>query len=59
MTVACCLYGVVRGRDPARVLFDVSACGGVALLLAQERLHYFGSFALYLPLIIAADHLRL
>jgi len=59
VTVACCLYRVVRGRDPARVLFDVSACGGVALLLAQERLHYFGSFALYLPLIIAADHLRL
>ncbi|MCZ6893688.1 MAG: hypothetical protein O7H40_06525 [Gammaproteobacteria bacterium] len=59
VTFACCLYGVVRGRDPARVVFDVGACGGLALLLAQERLHYFGSFALYLPLIITADHLRL
>lgn len=46
-----------RERDSYRSLFWISAIGGLALLLAQLRLHYFGYFALFLPWLFLLDQL--
>jgi hypothetical protein len=55
LSAAYCLYRAWVERSSALLLFWISAIGGVALLLTQFRLHYFGSFALFLPGLIAAE----
>ena len=39
-------YRVFREREPARLYYAVAATFGLALLLDQFRLHYFGFFAM-------------
>ena len=39
-------YRVFRERDPARLYYAIAATFGLALLLDQFRLHYFGFFAM-------------
>jgi hypothetical protein len=51
ITLAYCLRGLLRDSAPERTLFFVACLLGVPLLLSQIRLNYFGSFALYLPLL--------
>lgn len=59
LTFALCVVQCWRERASARLLFWISCVFGLALLATQQRLHYFGGFALYLPwLILAADLAR-
>lgn len=54
------IYAAWQGwqeRATARVFFWLCCIFGLALLATQLRLHYFGSFALYLPWLIAAEGL--
>jgi hypothetical protein len=55
LTMALCVAGVLRRNTPERTLFFVTCLVGIPLLLSQARLHYFGSFALYLPPLMAAS----
>lgn len=60
LTPLTAIYCVVRGwreRRSARLLLWVSSLLGLALLLMQFRLHYYGSFALFLPWLVALDEL--
>lgn len=54
-TFVLCLYRIWREWREARLFFWVFSVFGLGLLVAQFRLHYFGSFALYLPWLIAAN----
>lgn len=52
------IYSAWRGwqeRATGRLLFWLCCILGIALLLTQVRLHYFGSYALYLPLLVVAQ----
>jgi hypothetical protein len=49
-------WGLVKG-SPCNTFFTVSSVFGSALLLAQYRLNYFGSFALYFPVLILCNEL--
>lgn len=51
-------YRAVRERRPERVYFAVVVTLGLALLLSQLRLHYFGYFALIGGALLVADELR-
>jgi hypothetical protein len=51
-------YGVIRERRPERVYFAVVVTFGVALLLSQLRLHYFGYFGLVVGMLLFIDDLR-
>jgi hypothetical protein len=42
-------------RRSPRLFFWICCIAGLALLVAQLRLHYFGSFALYLPWLVLAQ----
>lgn len=42
----------VRGSRPDRIFFYAFTVFGAAMLAAQFRFHYFGSFALHLPLLV-------
>lgn len=54
-----CLLQCWRERTSFRSLFWITSVLGLALLSLQQRLHYFGGFALYLPwLVLAADIVR-
>lgn len=56
VTFTLCLVQCWRDRASPRLLFWITSALGLALLAAQQRMHYFGGFALYLPwLVIAAD----
>jgi hypothetical protein len=55
LAVAYCVWRGWQERATARVLFWMSCILGFALLLTQLRLHYFGSYALYLPWLILAQ----
>lgn len=57
ITVIYCVYRSWRDRAQRELLFFwIFSVFGLCLLVAQFRLHYFGSFALYLPwLLFAAD----
>jgi hypothetical protein len=44
-----------REIDGERFLFWITSAAGLLLLLAQLRLHYFGSFALFMPMLVLAD----
>lgn len=57
LTVIYCAWMAWRERTSARLLFWLCCILGLALLATQLRLHYFGSFALYLPWLIAAQGL--
>lgn len=52
MTSLVCAFRCYRERNTTRLLFWVTALIGIALLLTQIRLQYFGNFALYLPWLI-------
>jgi len=49
------LWSGYRARNPADVFLAVMVVFGVALLLTQFRLHYFGSFALVLGWVLIAS----
>ncbi|MEO8018508.1 MAG: hypothetical protein ABI769_11885, partial [Pseudomonadota bacterium] len=49
------LFMAWREIDTTRFLFWVTSATGLLLLLAQLRLHYFGSFAIFMPLLVVAD----
>lgn len=52
-------YRVIRERGSAPLYFAVAAAFGLALLLMQFRLHYFGFFALVIGPVLAIDTLRM
>jgi len=52
------LYQLSRERRPKRVFFAVVVVLGLALLLDQMRLHYFGYFALVTGALLVLDELR-
>jgi hypothetical protein len=51
-TVVLCAVQCWRERTSARMFFWLWCVFGLALLATQLRLHYFGSFALYLPWLV-------
>lgn len=55
ITLVFCALRLRKEQQPARVLFWISSLFGLAMLLTQTRLHYLGSFALYVPLLLLAD----
>ena len=57
LTFAYCLWQGWRRRAQGQVFFWICAVCGLALLLMQVRLHYFGSFALCIPWLIALEQL--
>jgi hypothetical protein len=54
-TLVLCLVQGWRERASPRLLFWITSVLGLGLLSAQQRLHYFGGFALYLPWLILAS----
>jgi hypothetical protein len=52
LTLALCLWRFWRAREPAELHFWLAALAGIAMLVSQVRLQYFGSFALYLPWLV-------
>lgn len=52
VVVLASAWFAVRGPNPDRVYFHVFTVFGALMLLAQYRFHTFGSFALYLPLLL-------
>jgi hypothetical protein len=59
ITFVLCIFQCWRDRSSYRLLFWFTAALGLALSAAQQRMHYFGGFALYLPwLVLAADAAR-
>jgi hypothetical protein len=52
---AYCAWRGWQERATPRLLFWISCLFGTALMLTQLRLHYFGSFALYLPWLMLAQ----
>lgn len=57
LTVIYCAWMGWRERTSGRLLFWLCCILGLALLATQLRLHYFGSFALFLPWLVAAQEL--
>ncbi len=53
LTMLLCAWWLWRPRDALQAHFALISLAGLALLLAQARLQYFGSFALYLPWLVA------
>jgi hypothetical protein len=51
-------YRAIRERSPERVYFAVFTTLGLALLLMQLRLHYFGYFGLVAGTLLIVDELR-
>ena len=54
------LFCAIKGwqeRREGRLFFWISALCGLTLLVMQFRLHYFGSFAMCIPWLVAADGL--
>jgi len=54
-TCAFCLYQGWRDRTSARLFYWVSSVLGISLLAMQFRMHYFGSFALCIPWLVAVQ----
>lgn len=46
--------GAVRSRQPAHIIFYVFSTLGLVLLVTQFRFHYYGSFAMCLPVLLWA-----
>lgn len=55
LSAAYCLFRAWAERSSARLFFWIFSICGLALLFTQFRLHYFGSFALFLPALIAVE----
>lgn len=58
LTPATAIYCAWRGwreRATPRLLFWIWCLFGLTLMLVQVRLQYFGSFAIYLPLLVLAQ----
>ncbi|WP_414717583.1 hypothetical protein [Steroidobacter sp.] len=55
ITLIVCAVQSWRQRNSPLLLFWVTATFGLVLLSTQMRMHYFGSFALYLPWLILAQ----
>lgn len=56
LTTLYCAWQGWRERATPRLFFWICCISGLALLLAQLRMHYFGSFALYLPWLFLAQY---
>jgi hypothetical protein len=54
-TALLCAHSVWRDRNAAQSHFALTALFGLLLLPLQVRLHYFGSFALYMPWLLVID----
>lgn len=50
-----CAYAIVRAIDRRHVLVCVYALLALPLMIAQFRFQYYGSLALYLPLLVLVD----
>lgn len=57
-TAIYCAVMLWKERTQGRAAFWLFSIFGLTLLLLQFRLHYFGSFALYLPLLVWADSIK-
>jgi hypothetical protein len=57
LTVGLCAFRAWQERRSGRLFFWVAALCGLVLLTVQFRLHYFGSFALFLPWLVLAEDL--
>jgi hypothetical protein len=55
VTAIVCAWRLWKDRDPARCLLWISCLFGLAMLVTQLRLQYFGSLALYLPWLLLID----
>jgi hypothetical protein len=55
LTMLYCAWQGWRERTKPRVFFWICCMLGLALLVTQLRMHYFGSFALYLPWLFLAQ----
>jgi hypothetical protein len=51
------LFWLIRTRDRCVTFFAIFSLFGLTLLVQQFRFHYYGSFALYLPCLVAAQGL--
>ncbi len=50
-----CAYALARSRDPRHVMVCVFVLLTLPLMLAQFRFQYYGSLAMYLPVLVYAD----
>lgn len=57
ITLIVCAVQCWRQRSSSQLIFWVTATFGLVLLSTQMRMHYFGSFALYLPWLVLAQDL--
>jgi len=53
LTALWCAWRLLRAREPVELHFWIVSVAGLVLLVFQVRLQYFGSFALYLPWLVA------
>lgn len=58
LAMVLALVQVMRETSVWRLAFAIHVLFGGSLMLAQLRLHYFGSYVLYLPLLAALNGLR-
>ena len=57
LTLGYCLYQVWNDRQSFRSFYWISCVLGISLLTMQFRMHYFGSFALCVPGLLALQQL--
>ncbi|MDY6947978.1 MAG: hypothetical protein SXG53_19900 [Pseudomonadota bacterium] len=57
LSFALCAFRAWRERSSARLLFWVWCLFGLPLLMMQVRMHYFGTFALFLPWLVVAQEI--
>ena len=57
ITFAFCAIRAWQERTRPRLLFWIWCLFGLALMTAQVRMHYFGTFALYLPWLVLVQEL--
>jgi len=57
VTLAMCVGFAWRERASGRLFFWVCAISGLILLPLQFRMHYYGSFALFVPWLVLAEAL--
>jgi len=57
ITISIFIFWGVSQKKPHIYFFVISSVFGVVLLLAQYRLNYFGSFSLYMPLLLICNDL--
>jgi hypothetical protein len=51
-------YQTLREREPKKLYYVIAVVGGLAMLLDQFRLHYYGFFALVTGALLIVDELR-